>query len=311
MDNRFVCTFIFWALCEAWRANNFEKRLARLRQAACVMHCLCWFSSPKNEGMNMLSASISYQFIARDIDASLQRTSEQPVVARESEYYLSKIGEINSVDEFLADDRVYSFAMRAMGLEEMTYAKAFMRKVLTEGVDDNSSFANQLADKRYADFAENFNFKRYGDTATTFTKARQGTVDKFVRQVLEEDAGANNEGVRLALYFKRKAPNITSAVELLAETALLKVVETMFNMNLSSGNIDKNISRIEKQLDVADLKDPEKLDKLLIRFTSMWELNEPTANSTSNVGLLFSQPIEAGINQDLLSSLQSLKLNGR
>ncbi len=258
----------------------------------------------------MLTASVSYQFIARDIDASLKLASEKPVVARESAYYLSKIGDINSIDEFLEDDRVYSYAMRAMGLEEMTYAKAFMRKVLTEGTDDNTSFANQLADKRYAEFAENFNFKRYGETATTFTKARQGTVDKFVRQVLEEDAGADNEGVRLALYFKRKAPSVNSTIELLGEPALLKVVETMLGLSLSSGSIDKNIARIEKRLDIADLHDPEKLDKLLIRFTSMWELNEPTATSVTNIGLLFSQPIEAGINQDLLSSLQSLKLNG-
>ena len=68
----------------------------------------------------------------------------------------------------------------------MTYAKAFMRKVLNEGVDSSDAFANQLADSRYRDFADTFNFKRYGETTTIFDRTRQGTVDKYVRQMLEE-----------------------------------------------------------------------------------------------------------------------------
>ena len=258
----------------------------------------------------MLTASISYQFIARDIDASLKRTAEQPLVSRESEYYLSKIGDIDTIDQFLADDRIYSYAMRAMGLEDMTYAKAFMRKVLTEGITDKDSFANQLADKRYRDFAKRFDFNQFGKTATTFTSARQGTVDDYVRQVLEEDAGNDNEGVRLALYFSRKAPSVTSEYGLLADPALMKVVETMFSISLDTGNIDKNAETIKKKLDIADLRDPEKLEKLLLRFTSMWELNQPSSTSFGDIGMLFSQPLEAGINMDLLSSIQGLKLNG-
>jgi len=258
----------------------------------------------------MLTASISYQFIAKDLSASLKRTAEQPVIKRESEYYMEKIKDIDTIDQFLADDRLYSFAMRASGLGEMTYAKAFMRKILEEGINDPESFANKLADKRYFEFAERFNFKQFGDTATVFTKARQGTVDNYVRQVLEENAGNDNEGVRLALYFKRKAPGVSSALELLAEPALMKVIETAFSLNLSSGDLDKNAERIEEKLDFADLSDPKKLDKLLLRFTSMWELNQPTQNAIGSVGLLFAQPTEAGVNQDILASLQNLKLNG-
>jgi len=48
-------------------------------------------------------------------------------------------------------------------------------------------------------------------TTTIFDRTRQGTVDAYVRQTLEEDAGARNEGVRLALYFNRKAGDIKAA----------------------------------------------------------------------------------------------------
>jgi len=258
----------------------------------------------------MPTALVSYQNINRDLDATLKRTSQQPLVSRESEYYLANIGKIDSVDEFLADERIYRYAMKAAGLEDMTYAKAFVRKVLDEGIDDTKSFANSLSDKRYKDFAERFNFKRYGATTTTFTRATQGTVDSYVRQVLEEGAGQGNEGVRLALYFQRKASGIEDAFQLLADPALMKVTETLFNLNLSTGDIDRNAARIEQRLDLTDLKDPEKLAKLLTRFTAMWEIAQPSSTPASSITLLFSQPTEAGVSQNLLSSIQNLKLNG-
>jgi hypothetical protein len=95
------------------------------------------------------STYTSYNLIARDLPRSIERIASQPQVARESEYYLKRISEIKSIDEFMADTRVFNYAMKAHGLEDMNYAKAFMRKVLTEGVDKEDAFANQLADSKY------------------------------------------------------------------------------------------------------------------------------------------------------------------
>jgi hypothetical protein len=156
----------------------------------------------------VISTYTSYRLIAQDIPKSLERIASQPQVARESEHYLSRISEIKSIDEFMADTRVFAYAMKAHGLEDMSYAKAFMRKVLTEGTDDDSAFANKLADSKYREFAETFNFAKQGAAATIFGKAQQGTVDKYHRLTLEEEAGADNTGVRLALYFERTAPEL-------------------------------------------------------------------------------------------------------
>ena len=164
----------------------------------------------------------SYQLVAADLPRALDTARSKPVVAREAEYYLAHIQEVKSIEDFLGDHRLFAFAMKAFGLEDMTYAKAFMRKVLAEGVDSNDAFARKLADTRYRDFAETFNFQRYGRDGTVFDRTRQGTVDRYVRQVMEEDAGSQNEGVRLALYFQRKAPTLTSAYGILADAALLR-----------------------------------------------------------------------------------------
>jgi hypothetical protein len=188
----------------------------------------------------------------------------------------------------------------------MIYAKAFMRKVLEDGIRDDKSFANQLADTRYKDFAETFDFETYG-TATSATQ--QGTVDRFLRQALEEDTGAQNEGARLALYFERKAADLETAYNILGDQALLKVVQTAFSIPEESAmmDIDMQAAMIERFLDVEDLHDSEKLSDFLNRFTATWEAQNSTSWQQSNA-ILVGQT--TSISSDLLASIQNLRLGG-
>lgn len=257
----------------------------------------------------MVSTYLSYAAVTRDLAQTMDRVEKQPVASREAAYYLENIEKMKSIEDFMGNDRVFRFAMKAFGLDDMTYAKAFMKKVLVEGVDDRESFANKLSDTRYKDFAETFNFARYGDTATVFERTRQGTVDKYMRQTLEEDAGATNEGVRLALYFERKAPKLESLYEVLADTALAKVVRTSLGLpdSFAMLDIDKQVEIMGRQLDVEDFAEPEKLGKFLNRFTAMWDISNASSSSTPNISILFSKPTESGISTDILLTMQQLK----
>jgi hypothetical protein len=212
----------------------------------------------------------------------------------------------------MKNDRVYRYAMRAFGLEDMTYAKAFIRKVLSEGIDRKDAMANKLVDPRYRELAETFNFARYTTATTSFSRTQQGTVDRYVRQTLEVDAGQTNEGVRLALYFQRAAPRATSAYALLADRALLKVTQVALGLPASTGalDIDKQAELISKKLNVADLKEPAKLEKMLERFTALWEIENPSTPAATGPAALISG---AGglLDSDLLSRIQSLRLRGR
>ena len=260
--------------------------------------------------MPVLSTAASYNLIASNITRSIDTTAKRPDVAREIDYYLKNIGEVKSIDDFLADTRLFNFAMKAHGLEDMAYAKAFMRKALSEGIQAQDSFVNKLADSRYRDFATTFDFAAFGETATVFEATRQGTVDKYLRQTLETDAGASNEGVRLALYLERKAPTIDSVYDLLADRALLTIVHTTLGLSPTTAlaDIDKQAQMISARIDIEDFQDPEKLSKFLTRFTTMWEMNNPsTTTPQALASILFSQPTTFGISTDLLLTMQKLK----
>lgn len=259
----------------------------------------------------MLDTSFRYQTLSRDMDKSLKVVASDPIVERETAYYLENIRDIKSVDDFLADYRIYNYAMEAFGLEDMTYAKAFMRKVLTEGVDDKKSFANQLADERYRDFAKTFNFARYGETTTSFSRTQQGIVDMNIRHTLEVDEGSQNEGVRLALYFSRKADTIESAYDILADEALAVVVRTGLGLPQEVGlaDIDAQAKLLEDRLDMEDFQDPEKVEAFIQRFAALWDLeNGQTVENVPNI--MLSGPLSAGIGESLLMSIQNLKLGG-
>lgn len=257
----------------------------------------------------MVGTLTSFQVLNRDIDGAISRVAQQPLAAREIEYFQKTIQTIKTAEEFLEDRRVYSFAMQAFGLSDMTYAKAFMAKVLEEGVATDDTFANRLSDTRYREFAQTFNFDAFGSAATSFTKANEGTVEKYLRQTLEEQAGADNEGVRLALYFERKAPDISSYLEILAEPAIATVVRTALGIPEATATIDldKQVALISKKLDINDLKDPEALDKLLKRFTSLWDLNNPSTQTSSTAGLVFGGPTQFGIPENTMLQILQLR----
>lgn len=257
----------------------------------------------------MLNTYLSFQLINRDLDKSIARVAQQPVAQRETQYYLDHIGDVKSIDDLLKDDRLFKYAMKAFGLQDMDYAKAFMRKVLTEGIDDKKAFANQLTDTRYKDFATTFDFVGFGEATTAFGRTQQGVVDKYMRQSLEEDAGQQNEGVRLALYFERKADTLDNYYQVLADPALAQVLRTALGLpdSFASTDIDQQVKYFEKKLDIADLQDPEKLSDFLTRFTSLWEIDNPSSPAQSQIAALFSQPAEYGVSTNLLLAMQSLR----
>ena len=260
----------------------------------------------------MLGTVAKYQQIVRNIDKTIGTVSQRPEIKREADYYLANIRNVKSVDEFMKNDRLYNFAMTAFGLKDMIYGKAFMKKVLTEGIDGSKSFALQLADPRFREFAENFNFARYGGTATAFERVQKGTVDRYMRVQLEADAGKADEGLRLALYFQRKASSVASAYGLMADAALYKVVQTALGLPAaySNADVDTQAAFLRTKINVEDFKDPVKLDNFITRFTAKWQA--ANGNATANVPQIgLSQSLLSTFDNSLLLSMQLLRGPGR
>jgi hypothetical protein len=259
----------------------------------------------------MLSTIADYTRLTKDMGKSLTQVATQPDVSRETDYFLGHIGDVKTIDDFLKDYRLYSYAMKAFGLSDMTYAKAFMRKVLTEGVATTDTFANKLTDTRYREFAAAFNFAALGDKATQATAATTGTATQYVTQTMEQKAGDQNEGLRLALYFTRKASTVTTAYQILADKALTQVVQTALGLpsTISSADIDAQAKMITKMVKRTDFQDPAKVTKFVQRFAAMWDATQAQSDTSTNPALVLIGGASSitGLDTDMLTKLQSIR----
>jgi hypothetical protein len=250
----------------------------------------------------------SYNVLSRTMTATLARTAKEPSVQRETAYYQSKVSSIKTVDDFVNDTRVLTYALKAWGLEDMSYAKGLIKKVLEGGLDDPRSLGNTLSSGRFKEFASVFNFKSYGRATMAFDKPQKTTIDNYVRQRVEADQGDSNPALKLALYFQRKAPTIKSAIYILADSNLLKVVQTALSIPAATANssLDAQMSLINQKMNVADLRDPTKLNKFLQRFAVAYDAAHGTPGVTA-ASVMQGGGGTIGLNSDLLMSIQRMR----
>ncbi len=361
---------------------------------------------------------LRYTMLHRDLPQAMSQTAKDPILARETEYFKKNYSKVETVDDLLNDYRLYNYMMKAMGMEDMAYAKGMVRRVLTEGTTDRRALANTLNDSRFKDLAEAFSFNKDGTKAGTFDWSaelldhkvvrytnvpgekvsdterladyfrqkiprdvvvasqlvldpalfRVASVvfnipkdilnsstsdqadwlrenvdmkdfdqaielrdltdqykdkvkeqeeaftklitDRYVRENFEANEGADNNGVRLALVFKRTAPDISDAYEIIASPALYQVVKTVLGLpaSINSTNVDYQAKLINEKFDIKKFKDPEEVDKFVKKFVSIYDVMSDT--SPSPTVQIFSNNANAGISANVLAASNALKLGG-
>ena len=241
-----------------------------------------------------------------------EATQARSAAEDEARYYADTLGDIETLDALLADRRVLDFALTAKGLDPRSFSDQMLRDAFTSDLDDPRSFTNQYDDYRLKEMVTSFNFDSSGKLmrpeagAISTRGSTVETMNMFLRQTIEEEQGADNEGVRLALYFERMAPTITSAYDILSDTALYAFFKTTFSMpdEISGMDVDKQAALVEKYLNLEDLADPEELSNLVKRFTAMYDL-QTNDTSSSLASVLFGNA-SADVSFDTLMSLSQL-----
>ncbi|TBB83634.1 DUF1217 domain-containing protein [Rhizobium ruizarguesonis] len=227
-------------------------------------------------------------------------------------YFREQMATITTASEFLADDRLVSFALEAKGLDPDDVTSDELEKMFSSDLDDEDSYVNKLDDNRFGELVGSFNFDQDGNISAdpTGTVQQRGdvleTIDSYVRLTLEDDQGDSNTGVRLALYFERKAPEISNAYDILGDSALFEFFTTTFNLSsyVSNMDVDKQAEMVDNFIDMKDLSDPDKVDDLIQRFTAMYDMTNGTGTTSSALSILTGS---ATISADTLLAVAQLK----
>lgn len=230
------------------------------------------------------STLLDYKIVNSRMSTVREAVATRASVEKDIDYFIENIGKVTSGEALIEDSRLYRFAMTAFGLESEIYAKGLMRKVFEEGVEDELSRANRMTDNRYRDIAAAFGFAEVGGQRTNDASFVAQVINKYVAQTVETDQA--NDGVRLALYFERKAGGVDNWYEVLADPALREVarVGLGFPQEVNAMDVDRFVEKLEERFDIEDLKDPEKLADLLKKFAIRFDVEQGTALSGQTPG---------------------------
>ncbi len=234
----------------------------------------------------MTSTTSAYLAVSQNLPRYQAMTAAEPAVKTATAYYEANIGSVTSIQDFVGNYRLLSYALDAYGLGDQINATALITKVLEGGVSNPNSLANTLSNSAWKAFATAFNFVGDGASSAASPNAVQTTTSDYVEQQLESDQGAQNVGVELALYFQRVAPTVTSEYGILADPNLLEVAQTIFGLSpaTSAENINTQAQTLSQLMPISDLQDPAKLKQLTERFTAMYDLTYgPGSGATTNL----------------------------
>ncbi|HET6390029.1 DUF1217 domain-containing protein [Hyphomicrobium sp.] len=215
-------------------------------------------------------------------------TAQLDQAEADSNYYMTAMGSITNVDDLLKDSKLVNFIVSAFGLKSENPSASLLRTILTSDPLDKKSFINKPENAKYRDLAIAFNFGTDGKTLDVPAGQTQNrhqlvsTLDGYLEQMMETQAGEQSEGVRLALYFQKKASSITSAYQILADKALLQFAQTALGLSsmMSAADIDTQAKMITKKLNLADLQDPKKVTKIIAQFAALYDVaNTDTSQS--------------------------------
>lgn len=233
----------------------------------------------------------------------------------EAKYYTDAMQRIGSRDELLADRKTLDILLISKGIDPSKVTNDFLKKAFNSDPADPKSFVNTQTDKRFAQLVGTFNFDSKGEIdRSSAGEAQNGgevvaTQDLYVRQLLENQQGEENPGVRLALYFERMSDSITDPYVILGDEALKEFFRVTFSLpaEIANMDVDQQAKIVKNKLNLEDLSDPEKVKKLVQRFTIMYDL-ENSQNTASAVSILSSDGSSVGISSDTLWALSQIRM---
>ncbi|GHF36320.1 DUF1217 domain-containing protein [Seohaeicola zhoushanensis] len=218
--------------------------------------------------------------------------------SRAIEIFKERISDVETVDQLVEDNDLYTFVMRAFDLEDQIFGKALVKKALKSDKDDRESLINRLTDPRMREMFDVLGFTENGtkNLNTILTGWQTRLVERYIDTQFVNGLAEQNETVGAALQFRRKAADIESPFDILKDTDLSKFVRTVLGLPAESAqmDIDRQATFLEARLDFDKLQDPAEVEAMITRFSIVSDALNSTAALNNVVVQMMSSAVSAG-----------------
>lgn len=217
----------------------------------------------------------------RDAQVSAIRSSAEH--SRAIETFRDRISEVRTVDDLLADRRLYVFVMKAFDLEDQIFGKAMIRKILESDPSKPDALVRRLTDPRFMELHKGLGFGPGGEGNTSVMERawQDGIVARYIERQFIDGQAAKSETVGNILEFRQKAGNVKTWFDILKDPMMGKFMRTALGMPeaIVGLDVDRQAVLFAKKYDIEKLQDPEERGRLERLYAIITD-----ARDTSRIG---------------------------
>lgn len=236
-----------------------------------------------------------WKFLQATYDKQLQSYTKSPQVRNDRDYLIEKFAQPTSVEDFLKDTRLVRATMTAFDLSGEEWKKGFIKKVLEEVGNPDSTFLQRLNNSKYTAFAKALTPVN-GKIDLSEEKIAAIAVS-FERSSFELAIGNVDDSMRLSLNYNDEigvmtangASDDTIAYRILGDVPVYTMLKTALNLpsDTSKLPVERQAEMIKSSLKkvlgvskLSEISSPELIDKMVVRYHAMKSITESSASSS-------------------------------
>ena len=245
-----------------------------------------------------LGGYTGWQFLQRTQSDQSAALANTPSLQRDMQYFRDNIGTVVTGEDLVKDYRLLRVALTSFGLQDDLPNKAFIQRILDDGVVADDALSNRLADKRYREFSKAFGLGTDLPPLSRLPGFADRILDRFTEQSFEQAVGEVDGDMRIALNAARELPELAASggsestlwFRVMGNTPLRTVMETAFGLPSSIAGLD-----LDRQLEIfqdraesvlgsnsiTQFSDPEAMDDLIRVFLARSQVAQFSAGTSS------------------------------
>jgi hypothetical protein len=238
-----------------------------------------------------------WTFLQSTYDSQLETYSNSAQIKNDIDYFTEKLSKPIAVEEFVTDGRLRRIALTSFGLAEESWKTGYVRNVLEEVQDPESTFLARLNNQAYTDFANALR-----PTSDGMINLASGQIERLTAQYasesFEEAVGQQDNAMRLSLNYQTEIADLvdanstdqTNLYRMLGSVPVRTVMETALGLpsEFASLDIDRQAEILDEELQkkfsissIDQLTEPDVIDRVIQRYQVLDSLNQNIAATGS------------------------------
>jgi len=212
----------------------------------------------------------------------LATTAREPEIARDVRAFREAVAKATTPEEALANPAVLKVLLTANGLADQVPYTALAKRVLLSDPADGNSLVNKLANTRWTSAVKSMEFATKGLDVLRDPQVLTTLADGFVEVSWRKALEKSTPGLSDALDFRERAASFTSALGILGDPVLRRVVTTTLGIpkEIAFQELNAQERAITTRLDVKRLQEPRFVDIFSQRY--LLEAQKSAAQGTAS-----------------------------